>query len=104
MSSILAKDNNLKLSSINDAMDIMSSGLDCCLFTVDDIAPEFFKLSNGVAGEVFQKFVNYQFRVALVIPSDHSFGDHVTELVRDHKRHSVVRFFESIDEAREWLA
>lgn len=31
----------------------------------DLIADEFFVLSSGLAGEILQKFVNYQFRIAI---------------------------------------
>ena len=39
---------------------------DVLVVPVRRLAPEFFRLSTGLAGEVLQKFVNYGCRVAIV--------------------------------------
>lgn len=39
---------------------------DLIVVPVERLAPEFFRLSTGLAGEVLQKFVNYGCRVAIV--------------------------------------
>ena len=104
ISRLLASENGLKLFSVDDAMDVISSGLSGCILETSDLSPEFFHLSNGLAGEVFQKFVNYRFRVAFILPNDHGLGDRVTELAREHARHACVRFVTSQQEAFEWLS
>lgn len=101
--SLLAKDHGLYLSSVTDALDAVASGLPGCIYTESDFRSDFFDLSNGIAGEVFQKFVNYNLRIAFIIPSEHGYGERVVELIRDHKRHANIRFFESIEEAELWL-
>ncbi|MDX1490241.1 MAG: DUF4180 domain-containing protein [Pseudohongiellaceae bacterium] len=101
--SLRAKDHSISLHCIDDAMSLIGSGMDGCLFTPDDIASDFFDLKNGLAGEVFQKLVNYRFPVAFIIPSDHPYGDRVTELIRDHKQHPVIRFFQSEEDGIDWL-
>lgn len=101
--SLMAKDHGLYLDSVSDAIDVKGIGLPGCIFTEADVGRDFFDLRNGIAGEVFQKFVNYNLRVAFVVSSEHSYGDRVTELIRDHKRRSSVRFFSSIEEAKAWL-
>lgn len=103
MSSLLAKDSNLKLHSERDALDVIASGLPGCIFTPDELHPEFFDLRNRIAGEVFQKLINYGFPIAIVISDDHGYGERVTELVRDHRRHPSIRFFTTIEAARAWL-
>ena len=42
------------------------SEADLLVIPVERLAPEFFRLSTGVAGEVLQKFVTYGCRVAIV--------------------------------------
>ncbi len=101
--SLFAKDNNLTLHSVSDALDVLSSGLPACIFRPDDLHPEFFNLSNQIAGNVLQKFVNYNFRIAIVLPDPHTYGVRIDELVRDHRSHPVVRFFTSAVAAEEWL-
>lgn len=103
-SRLLARDNGLKLLSADDAIDVISSGLPGCVFATSDLSPEFFDLSNGIVGAVFQKFINYGFRVAFVLPHDHGLGDRITELAREHARHPCVRFVTSQEEAFAWLS
>ena len=104
MTSLLAGDNGLRLDTEADALDLLASGLPACILTPEDLHPQFFDLSSGLAGAVLQKFVNYQFNVAIVLPANHGYGERVTELVRDHQRHPCVRFFHSVAAARDWLA
>ena len=46
--------------------EIYGSEADLLVIPVERLAPEFFRLSTGVAGEVLQKFVTYGCRVAIV--------------------------------------
>jgi len=101
MTSLTATDNSLKLFTAQDALDVISSGLPGCIFSPENLDPEFFHLQNGLAGEIFQKFTNYRFPVAFVIPVEHNYGSRTTELIRDHKIHPYIRFFESSEEATE---
>lgn len=101
--SLLAKDHGLYLGVVSDALNVIGSGLPGCIFTETDLAVNFFDLRNGMAGEIFQKFVNYNFRVAFILSAEHGHGDRVTELIRDHRRHSSVRFFGTVEEAMSWL-
>ena len=72
----------IQLHSEQDALDLIASGMRGCVLMPDDLHPEFFDLRNGVAGAIFQKLINYSFRVAIVIPEDHSYGERVAELIR----------------------
>ena len=101
--SYLARDNKLRLFSVQDAMAIISSRLPGCILTPDDITPEFFDFKNGIAGEIMQKFVNYRTRIAIVLPADHSYGIRVTELAREHATHPYVRFVTAEQQAVKWL-
>ena len=93
-----------KLTSTEDAMEIIHSSSGCCLFHLKDLRADFFDLQNKLAGEVFQKFVNYKCKAAIIVPADHGLGERVTELIRDHKHHAFVRFFDSEACARQWLS
>ena len=104
MTSLLACDNGLFLGSEQDALDALSSGLPGCIFTPNELSTDFFELNNGIAGSVFQKFVNYRFPVVIVIPTDHAYGERVSELVRDHQTHPYIRFHHSIEDAVAWMS
>jgi hypothetical protein len=102
MQSLIASEAGIKLHTEDDVLDLIGSGLPACILSVGDLHPQFFELRNGIAGSIFQKLVNYRFRVAIVLPADHGLGARVTELVREHRRHPVIRFFPTLDEAAAW--
>ena len=104
MASLLAADNGLRLDTMDDAMDILVCGLPGCVLTLEDVADDLFDLKNGQLGDILQKFTNYRWRVAFVIPPDHGLGDRITELMRDHARHPCIRFFATTADAVAWLA
>ena len=102
--SLLASDHNLRLNDTNDALDTMALGLSGCIFEESDLHPQFFDFQNGVAGEIMQKFVNYGFRVAFVVPTGHTHGPRLDELMIDHRNHPVIRFFPDVATAGAWFA
>jgi Domain of unknown function (DUF4180) len=69
-----------------------------------DLAPAFYDLTSGLAGELFQKFVNYRVRLALVVKDPAAHGQRFDELAREHRSHTVVRIFPDHDAAAEWLS
>ena len=101
--SLLASDHGLVLASEADALDALSLGLPGLVFAESDLHPDFDRFQTGLAGAVLQKFVNYQFRVGLVVSPAHAHGPRLDELMRDHERHPYVRFFSTVEQALEWL-
>jgi len=97
-----ARDLGLRLDGVNDAMDVIASGVRGCIFTLDDIADDFFRLENRRAGDVFQKLINYNCRIAVVLPEGHGLGERVNQLAREHASHSIVRFFATTEAAVQW--
>ena len=69
----------------------------------DDFAPEFFDLRSGIAGEIFQKCVNYRVSLAIVLADPARHGERFAELAYEHRTHPVIRFFPSRDAAEAWL-
>ena len=73
------------------------------LLVRSDLGADFFDLRTGLAGELFQKFVNYRLPLAIVLPGNSAYGDRFGELVHEHQSHPLVRFFRSSEEASAWL-
>jgi hypothetical protein len=69
-----------------------------------DLAPSFYDLKSGLAGELFQKFVNYRVPLALVVRDPAVYGERFVELAREHRSHTIIRMFSDHDAASEWLA
>ncbi|WP_424952070.1 DUF4180 domain-containing protein [Deinococcus sp.] len=95
----------LSIETVADVHALIGAayGLDGLILHETDFGPEFFRLGSGLAGELFQKFVNYRLPVALVLPDFAAHGERFAELAWEHSRHPQVRFVHSEQEARAWL-
>jgi hypothetical protein len=101
----VASDSGISIRSFRD----ISNALDACtgakglILTKADVAPEFFDLRSGLAGELFQKFTKYLLRIAIVLPDPEAYGERFSELVYEHRSHNMIRFVRSEDEVKAWL-
>jgi Domain of unknown function (DUF4180) len=102
---LVASDSGISIRSFSDISDALSAcmGAQGLILTENDLAREFFDLRSGLAGEVFQKFINYKLRVAIVLPDPEAYGERFGELAYEHTTHSMIRFVRSTDEAKAWL-
>lgn len=59
---ITASDSGISVRSFSDIADLISACLNSkgVILTEDDLAREFFDLRTGLAGELFQKLMNYR--------------------------------------------
>jgi Domain of unknown function (DUF4180) len=102
---LIASDSGISIRSFSDISDAIAAcfGTDGLILTEDDLAQEFFDLRSGLAGELFQKFINYKLRMAIVLPDPEAYGERISELAYEHKSHNMIRFVRSKDEAEAWL-
>jgi hypothetical protein len=102
---IIASDSGISIGSFGDIPDALGAciGAAGLILTETDLAREFFDLRSGLAGELFQKFINYKLRVAIVLPDPEAYGERFSELAYEHTSHSMIRFVRSEDEAKAWL-
>lgn len=102
---LIAAEAGITIHTLRDISDALSACLDAdgLLLTEDDLGPEFFNLRSGVAGELFQKFINYRVRMAIVLPNPEVYGQRFKELAYEHRTHHLIRFVPSRDEADAWL-
>ena len=103
---VIASEANISIKSIQDVPDVIGTvfGADGLLLTDRELSPEFFDLTTGIAGELFQKCTNYQIRVGLVLENPDAYGERFSELVFEHRNHKLIRFFDSTNEAKTWLS
>src|SRR5215216_7011264 len=96
---LVASDSGISMRSISDISDALGSCIcaEGLIVTENDLAPEFFDLRSGLAGELFQKFTNYNLRVAIVLPDPEAYGERFSELAYEHRSHSMIRFVRSKD-------
>jgi len=94
---VVASDSGISIRSFKDIPDAVGSciGAAGLILTEDDLSQEFFDLSTGLAGELFQKFINYKLRVAIVLPTPEAHGERFRELAYEHRSHPVVSLIAS---------
>ena len=102
---LIASESSISIRSFGDISDALGACLGAAglILTENDLAREFFDLHSGLAGELFQKFINYRLRVAIVLPDPKAYGERFSELACEHESHSMIRFVRSKDEAKAWL-
>lgn len=102
---LVASSSGISVRSPGDVADVIGVcfGADGLILTEEDVAPGFFDLHTGLAGELFQKFMNYGLRVALMVPDPAAYGPRFSELAYEHKTHNLIRFVRSDEEAKAWL-
>jgi hypothetical protein len=102
---LIATDAGIAIRSSGDISSALSAclGTDGFILAEPDLSPEFFDLRTGLAGELFQKFVNYRIPVAIVLPDPDAYGERFSELAREHSSHGIIRFVRALNEATEWL-
>ena len=102
---LVASDSGISIRSISDIYDALGAciGAKGLILAENDLAREFFDLRSGLAGEMFQKVINYKLRVAIVLPAPEAYGERFGELAYEHASHSMIRFVRSKDEAKAWL-
>ncbi|MCJ8011017.1 DUF4180 domain-containing protein [Paenibacillus sp. KQZ6P-2] len=58
------------IQNLNDALDLMANvrynGYDKMLLRKEQITEDFFELKTRLAGEILQKYTNYEMRIAIV--------------------------------------
>jgi hypothetical protein len=88
-----------------DIADALGAGMASGGLLLDEtqLGQKFFDLESGLAGEVLRKFTSYRVRLAIVLADPNSHGTRFGELVREHRAHDAVRFFDSAQRARQWL-
>lgn len=65
------KSNEILIKDIQSALDLMGTvryETDCdrIIINKSEISEDFFDLSTKLAGEVLQKYINYQFKIVIV--------------------------------------
>lgn len=95
----------MHLASLADISDALAAGMEAggLILGEANLGPAFFDLRSGLAGELFQKFVNYRVPLAIVVPDATVHGERFAELAREHLRHPMVRILPDGRQAAVWL-
>lgn len=101
-------DNNIIINDLQSAIDVMmtvkyEAGTKNIAISKNLITDNFFILSSGLAGEILQKFVNYQFRVAIYGDFTKYTSKPLKDFIYESNKGKDIFFVENEDEAIKML-
>ncbi|WP_202710438.1 DUF4180 domain-containing protein [Sporosalibacterium faouarense] len=67
------------------------------------LSEDFYKLKTKVAGNIIQKFINYNVKVAAIIPNSISQKGKFKEMALEINKSNSFRVYDNKKEAEEWL-
>lgn len=90
------------------AMDLLATaryetGCTALVLHKEQLDEAFFRLSTGLAGEVLQKFVNYQMKLAIVGDFDHYASKPLRDFIRESNEGRQICFQPDEGAALAWL-
>jgi hypothetical protein len=92
--------DKILLNNDNDAVDLMSEGLsDHIIVYEHNIGKNFFDLSTRIAGDILQKFINYQVKLAIVGDFDKYPSKTLKDFIYECNKTGDHLFVKSRDEA-----
>lgn len=100
--------NEVLITDGQSAMDLLATvryetGCSALLLPKQTISEDFFHLSTGLAGEVLQKFVNYQMKLAIVGDFSAYPSQNLKDFIYESNHGNTVCFLPTESEALEWL-
>lgn len=96
------------ISTPQAAVEVIASaryetGCEALILPKATLAEDFFRLSTGLAGEVLQKFTNYQMKLAIVGDFSCYTSKPLQDFIRENNRGKTVFFLSTEEEAVEKL-
>jgi hypothetical protein len=95
------------IGSVQDALDLMANcgyqGADKIILHERNLTPAFFNLKTGVAGEILQKFSNYDVFLAIVGDFTGYPGKSLRDFIYESNKTGRINFVSTVEEAKEKL-
>lgn len=91
------------VGSAEEALQVLGdayySGFDSVMLRVEQLNPDFFDLSTGLAGEIVQKFAQYRMGLIIVGDFTHFPSVSLADFIRESNKGKHIRFVTSMEEA-----
>lgn len=104
---IVAKE--IVINDLQSAIDLMmtvkyETGIKSIAISKNLITDKFFILSGGLAGEILQKFINYQFRIAIYGDYTKYTSKPLKDFIYESNNGHEIFFVDSLETAIKYLA
>ncbi|WP_259017114.1 DUF4180 domain-containing protein [Emticicia fluvialis] len=101
------KAEGVVINNVQDALDALANagyaGADKMILHAKNITPDFFDLKTKLAGEILQKFSNYNMPLAIVGHYSQYTSKSLTDFMYESNKGGRVNFVSSVEEAIEKL-
>lgn len=98
-----------RITDVGSALDLMASvryqaECDRIVISKDAVAEEFFVLSSGLAGEILQKFINYQMKLAIYGDYSHYTSKPLHDFIYESNNGKDIFFAKDLPEALKLIS
>lgn len=105
---VVFDDNDIQIKNVQDVLDLMATARyysdgNAVIIYKESLHEDFFDLKTRFAGEVLQKFVNYQMKVAIVGDFSHYSSKSLNDFIYECNNGSHIFFKDSIEKAADVL-
>lgn len=99
--------DNILINEVQDALDLMAEsnymGAWKIIINEKNLSPDFFDLKSGLAGDILQKFSNYNVQLAIIGDFSGYPGKSLRDFIGESNRYGRINFVTSMAEAKEKL-
>lgn len=98
-------DDEFQIKNVQDALDLMvesnEQGARKLIVNEKNICPDFFDLKTGLAGEIVQKFSNYDMCLAIIGDFSKFTSKSLQDFIYESNLTGRINFVSTVDEALE---
>jgi hypothetical protein len=99
--------DSIEISNSQDILDIMANcsyqGSRLLIIHEINITPDFFDLKNGIAGEILQKFSNYDSKLAIVGDFSKYSSKSLRDFIYESNKIGRISFVDNVNQAKDAL-
>lgn len=99
---------DILISSPEDGLQLLADlyyqDFDKIIVYEKNIAPNFFDLKTGIAGEILQKFSNYRVQLVIIGEFDSYPGQSIKDFIYESNKGRQINFLTSLQQAVERLS
>jgi hypothetical protein len=103
----LLESKNTLIYDVQDALDLMAnaqySGADSLVVYSSNLNPDFFDLKTKLAGEILQKFSNYNMKMAIIGDFTSVESKSLRDFIFESNKTGRILFVKSVEEAIQRL-
>ncbi len=104
----ILKSKDALIKDVQDTLDLLANvGVHDChkiILRENNLAPAFFDLRSGLAGEVLQKFSTYNIQLAIIGDFSKYTSKSLQDFILESNQYGHIIFVNSLEEAKEKLS